>query len=47
MGAALIPAPCSYLIKVTLVTCETTAVLFDSIKHCYVLWFPPVVTLDP
>ena len=29
----LIAAPCSYLIKVTLVTCEKSVVQFDSTKH--------------
>ena len=28
-----IPPPCSYLIKVTFVTCEKSVVQFDSIKH--------------
>ena len=28
-----IPAPCSSLIKVTLVTCEKSVVQFDSTKH--------------
>ena len=28
-----IPAPCSYLIKVTFVTCEKSVVQFDSTKH--------------
>ena len=28
-----IPAPCSYLIKVTLVTCDKNVVQFDSTKH--------------
>ena len=29
-----IPAPCSYLIKVTLVTCEKSVVQLNSTKHC-------------
>ena len=29
----LIPAPCSYLIKVNSVTCEKSAVQFDPTKH--------------
>ena len=29
----LIPAPCSYLIEVTLVTCEKYVVQFDSTKN--------------
>ena len=29
----LIPAPCSYLIKVTFVTCENNVVQFDPTKH--------------
>ena len=28
-----IPAPCRYLIKVTLVTCEKIVLQFDSTKH--------------
>ena len=28
-----IPAPCGYLIKITLVTCEKSVVKFDSTKH--------------
>ena len=28
-----IPAPCSHLIKITLVTCEKNVVHFDSTKH--------------
>ena len=30
---AVIPASCSYLIEVTLVTCEKSVVWFDSTKH--------------
>ena len=44
-----VPAPCSYQIKVTLVTSENV-VQFDSpniADYIRVLRFPPVVTLDP
>ena len=33
-----LPAPCSYLVKITLVTCEKSVVQFDSTKHRR---FPP------
>ena len=31
--SGLIQAPCGYLVKVTLVTCEKSVVQFDSTKH--------------
>ena len=44
-----IPTPCSYLNKVTLVTCEKSVVLLtvpNIAGFLRILRFPPVVTLD-
>ena len=37
-NSGLIPAPCTSLIEVTLITCEKSVFEFDSTKH---RWFSP------